>query len=290
MPRKRIMRAARADVPLIAKIERPAGARAPRRDPRGGGRRDGGARRSRARVPARADPAHPEDDHRARARARTAGDPRHAGARVDAHRAAARRARKSATRRPRSIRGPTRSCWPGKPPPATIRSRRSRRSIAIIRDAETVAAPAALLGPNISLFGPPGSEPPPDGFDAFRTVHGRAMCEAAVTLASTGQAEAIVAVTLHGKTAQLLSSLRPAAAHRRGHAVRRGRAPAEALLGRPARRLGPRGPARARSSRSARRSTSRRTAGGRVHQHQPGPEPGRRQLPQRAAARRLDQR
>jgi pyruvate kinase len=42
-------------------------------------------------------------------------------------------------------------------------------------------------------------------------VHGRAMCEATVTLAATGQAEAIVAVTLHGKTAQLLSSLRPAA-------------------------------------------------------------------------------
>jgi pyruvate kinase len=80
---------------------------------------------------------------------------------------------------------------------------------AIIRDAETVAARAALLGPNISLFGPQGTEPPPDGFDAFRTVHGRAMCEAAVTLATTGQAEAIVAVTLHGKTAQLLSSLRP---------------------------------------------------------------------------------
>jgi pyruvate kinase len=83
--------------------------------------------------------------------------------------------------------------------------------IAIIRDAETVATRAPALGPNISLFGPPGSEPPPDGFDAFRTVHGRAMCEAAVTLASTGQAEAIVAVTLHGKTAQLLSSLRPPA-------------------------------------------------------------------------------
>jgi pyruvate kinase len=37
------------------------------------------------------------------------------------------------------------------------------------------------------------------------------MCEAAVTLASTGQAEAIVAVTQFGKTAQLLSSLRPRA-------------------------------------------------------------------------------
>ena len=83
--------------------------------------------------------------------------------------------------------------------------------IAVIRDAETVAIRAVQPGPNISLFGPPASDPPPDGFDAFRTVHGRAMCEAAVTLASSGQAEAIVAVTLHGKTAQLLSSLRPPA-------------------------------------------------------------------------------
>jgi len=82
---------------------------------------------------------------------------------------------------------------------------------AIIRDAETVAVPAASLGPNVSLFGPHGAERPSDGFDAFRILHGRAMCEAAVTLASTGQAEAIVAVTQHGKTAQLLSSLRPGA-------------------------------------------------------------------------------
>jgi pyruvate kinase len=82
---------------------------------------------------------------------------------------------------------------------------------AIICDAETVAMPAALPGANVSLFGPHGPEPLPDGFDAFRIVHGRAMCDAAVTLASTGQAEAIVAVTLHGKTAQLLSSLRPRA-------------------------------------------------------------------------------
>ena len=37
------------------------------------------------------------------------------------------------------------------------------------------------------------------------------MCEAAVTLATSGQAEAIVAVTHFGKTAQLLSSLRPRA-------------------------------------------------------------------------------
>ena len=42
-------------------------------------------------------------------------------------------------------------------------------------------------------------------------VHGRALCEAAVTLATTGQAEAIVAVTREGKTARLLSALRPPA-------------------------------------------------------------------------------
>jgi pyruvate kinase len=82
---------------------------------------------------------------------------------------------------------------------------------AVIGDAETVATPLALLAAGVSLFGPHGSEALPDGFDAFRIIHGRAMCEAAVTLASTGQAEAIVAVTLQGKTAQLLSSLRPRA-------------------------------------------------------------------------------
>jgi pyruvate kinase len=45
--------------------------------------------------------------------------------------------------------------------------------------------------------------------DSAGTLHGRALCEAAVTLASTGRAHAIVAVTREGKTARLLSSLRP---------------------------------------------------------------------------------
>jgi pyruvate kinase len=40
--------------------------------------------------------------------------------------------------------------------------------------------------------------------------HGQAMCEAAVTLADHGHAAAIVAVTREGRTAGLLSSLRPA--------------------------------------------------------------------------------
>jgi pyruvate kinase len=43
------------------------------------------------------------------------------------------------------------------------------------------------------------------------TRHSRALCEAAVTLASAGEADAIVAVTREGKTARLLSSLRPQA-------------------------------------------------------------------------------
>src|SRR6266545_639825 len=81
---------------------------------------------------------------------------------------------------------------------------------AVICDAEMVATPAALLAADVLLEGHDASKHP-DGFDTFRTVHGRAMCEAAVTLASTGQAEAIVAVTRFGKTAQLLSSLRPRA-------------------------------------------------------------------------------
>jgi pyruvate kinase len=78
---------------------------------------------------------------------------------------------------------------------------------AIIADAETVARPAALLGADVLLEGRDTTQRP-DGFDTFKTRHGRAMCEAAVTLASTGQAEAIIAVTRFGKTAQLLSSLR----------------------------------------------------------------------------------
>ena len=45
----------------------------------------------------------------------------------------------------------------------------------------------------------------------MRGGRGRALCEAAVTLSTTGQADAIVAVTSEGKTARLLSSLRPAA-------------------------------------------------------------------------------
>jgi len=81
---------------------------------------------------------------------------------------------------------------------------------AIIADAETVPSLARPLAAEVFLEGRDTTKPL-DGFDTFKTRHGRAMCEAAVTLASTGQAEAIIAVTRFGKTAQLLSSLRPSA-------------------------------------------------------------------------------
>jgi pyruvate kinase len=47
--------------------------------------------------------------------------------------------------------------------------------------------------------------------DSIESRHGLALCEAAVTLSTTGQATAIIAVTREGKTASLLSALRPAA-------------------------------------------------------------------------------
>jgi pyruvate kinase len=64
---------------------------------------------------------------------------------------------------------------------------------AVIREAEQV----------------PSSEPIAPMVDMTGSRHGRALCEAAVTLATAGQADAIVAVTREGKTARLLASLRP---------------------------------------------------------------------------------
>jgi pyruvate kinase len=67
---------------------------------------------------------------------------------------------------------------------------------AILREAEKLLPEASSIVPSR---------------DPTRTGHGRAMCEAAVTLARTGEADAIVAVTRGGTTAQLLSALRPKA-------------------------------------------------------------------------------
>ena len=64
---------------------------------------------------------------------------------------------------------------------------------AIIRDAESM---------------PAGERVVPE-MDPTRSPHGRALCEAAVTLASTARADAIVAVTREGHTARMLAALRP---------------------------------------------------------------------------------
>jgi pyruvate kinase len=69
-----------------------------------------------------------------------------------------------------------------------------RTLVAIIEDAESIPSERAMLA-----------------MDLTGSRHGRALCEAAVTLATTGQADAIVAVTQEGTTARLLSALRPAA-------------------------------------------------------------------------------
>jgi pyruvate kinase len=63
----------------------------------------------------------------------------------------------------------------------------------IIRDAESIPAVSAISTEDTRLL--PG--------------HGRAICEAAVTLAAHAQAAAIVAVTRGGKTARVLAALRP---------------------------------------------------------------------------------
>jgi pyruvate kinase len=66
---------------------------------------------------------------------------------------------------------------------------------AIIRDAEAMPAAETVTLQGARLLG----------------GHGRALCEAAVTVAARGDATAIVAVTRNGKTARLLSALRPRA-------------------------------------------------------------------------------
>jgi pyruvate kinase len=66
---------------------------------------------------------------------------------------------------------------------------------AIIRDAEPIAAFPHVL----------------PAIDPTVSLHGPALCEAAVTLATTARAAAIVAVTHEGRTARLLSALRPPA-------------------------------------------------------------------------------
>jgi pyruvate kinase len=63
----------------------------------------------------------------------------------------------------------------------------------VIRDAEAMPIPSL----------------PPVGDISVLSGHGRALCDAAVTLSDRGHASAIVAVTRGGKTARVLSALRP---------------------------------------------------------------------------------
>jgi pyruvate kinase len=65
---------------------------------------------------------------------------------------------------------------------------------AIIRDAESLPP---LAVPSLATL--------------MHAEHGRALCEAAVTLADRGHAKAIVAVTREGNTARMLSAFRPSA-------------------------------------------------------------------------------
>jgi pyruvate kinase len=67
---------------------------------------------------------------------------------------------------------------------------------AVLREAERMLPDTTTVEPSV---------------DPTRTGHGRALCDAAVTLARSGEADAIVAVTRRGKTARLLSALRPKA-------------------------------------------------------------------------------
>lgn len=79
---------------------------------------------------------------------------------------------------------------------------------AIIRDAEATppAAVVPLEGPRLLGRGPQRADSARWG---ALGGHGRAICEAAVTLAARSDAMAIVAITRGGKTARLLSALRP---------------------------------------------------------------------------------
>jgi len=66
---------------------------------------------------------------------------------------------------------------------------------AIIRDAEAIPSIGSIVLDDAHVM----------------SGHGRALCEAAVTLADRSRAAAIVAITRGGKTARLLSALRPRA-------------------------------------------------------------------------------
>ena len=84
---------------------------------------------------------------------------------------------------------------------------------AIINDAEAVAPLAVEV----------------TGASPMHAGHGRAICEAAVTLATRGAVQAIVAITRQGNTARVLSSLQADGADHRRHRLCRSGTPVGAL-------------------------------------------------------------
>ena len=153
---------------------------------------------------------------RARPPPRHPGHRRHPGARVDDARSAAdaRRSQRRRQRRRRRRRrdhagrrnGGRRVPGAGR---ADARRDHPRRGVELAGRAAARAAPSA------------------DDHD-----HAQALCEAAVTLADRGDAQAIVAVTRGGSTARRLSALRPRAPIIATTDRRDDGAPAGALLGR----------------------------------------------------------
>ena len=133
---------------------------------------------------------------------------------------------------------------------------------------------------------PPAGPSIPLPLPTAASRHGRALCEAAVTLASTGQAEAIVAMTrerAHRPPAVLPA---PAGAGPCGDALTGGGQPAGAALGSYAGRV-----VRAGSAQSCLDADCDgrplAQSGRRVRQREPRRQTGRRELSQRSTARHL---
>ena len=117
------------------------------------------------------------------------------------------------------------------------------------------------------------------GLEVTDVPHNRALCQSAVTLAASGHADAIVAVTRGGKTAHMLSAFRPGVRIFAVTPGRRDRAALRALPRRPAagRRARPDRPGdRAPAARAQPAAGGRR---GRVRVGQRRPDARRRQLP-----------
>ena len=201
-----------------------------------------------------------------------AGDRRDPGARIDAGRAASD-ARGSQRRGQCGGRGGRRDhAGRGNRRRRCTRSRRCRRSPAIIEDAESHPAERSVLSPTRSS---------PAG-----TATAALCARRRVTLATAGDADAIVAVTREGKTAWLLSAPAPARADLRRDRERSGRPGCSPLY------VG-RGPSSSPTERdtSARAQLLRRRAhsagrvGRRIHQREPRAGRLDVQLPQRPADR-----